>query len=160
MINHFNNKYKFLSNFSPSRVRGSNPGVGLWYATVEHAYQAQKTLIYSERIHIASLHTPGQAKRAGRKVILRDNWDRLKVPIMRMLIQQKFLDSKLAVKLLSTGDQGLCEGNYWHDQFWGNCTCPKHKDILGKNTLGKILMAVRQELRDNNENGGEIDELL
>ena len=40
----------------------------------------------------------------------------------------------------------LIEGNYWHDNYWGNCLCPKCKEIEGQNQLGKILMKVRSTL--------------
>lgn len=37
----------------------------------------------------------------------------------------------------------IVEGNYWHDNYWGNCTCDKCKNIEGQNKLGKILMKIR-----------------
>jgi len=40
------------------------------------------------------------------------------------------------------------EGEYrWLSNFWGNCTCPRCRDIDGQNWLGRILMVVREELR-------------
>jgi hypothetical protein len=47
--------------------------------------------------------------------------------------------------LLSTGDMELTESNWWHDNFWGVCTCNKCKD--GENNLGKILMDIRLNLK-------------
>jgi len=45
-------------------------------------------------------------------------------------------------RLLATGDQELIEGNTWGDRFWGVC------DGEGQNQLGRLLMELRNELRD------------
>lgn len=66
---------------------------------------------------------------------------------MRQLLMQKFADVNLRVKLLATEDEELVEGNYWHDNFWGNCSCPKCKDIQGKNVLGTLLMEERERIK-------------
>lgn len=44
--------------------------------------------------------------------------------------------------LLATGDSELIEGNTWRDYFWGVC------NGKGQNKLGKILMRIRAELRN------------
>ena len=46
----------------------------------------------------------------------------------------------------TTGDAELIEGNTWHDNYWGVCSCSKCNG-RGKNRLGKLLMKVREELR-------------
>jgi predicted NAD-dependent protein-ADP-ribosyltransferase YbiA (DUF1768 family) len=66
---------------------------------------------------------------------------------MLYIIRNKFSDKYMSDLLLNTGDEELIEGNYWHDNYWGNCTCSKCKDIEGQNKLGKILMKVRDEIR-------------
>jgi predicted NAD-dependent protein-ADP-ribosyltransferase YbiA (DUF1768 family) len=65
---------------------------------------------------------------------------------MQLLLWKKFMQPRLRKKLQETGTQMLVEGNYWHDNFWGNCKCKKCKDITGQNTLGILLMALREEL--------------
>ena len=69
---------------------------------------------------------------------------------MYEICKAKFLQNEdLRIRLLATGDEYLEEGTTgWHDNYWGNCECEKCKNIEGKNTLGKILMRVRKELRD------------
>jgi predicted NAD-dependent protein-ADP-ribosyltransferase YbiA (DUF1768 family) len=47
---------------------------------------------------------------------------------------------------LLTADLEIVENNYWHDNFWGSCTCSRC-GRKGENNLGKILMSVRQELK-------------
>jgi len=134
-ITSFSEENRFLSNFWPCVVKIE----GIEYPSVEHAYQAAKTLNVAEREEIALL-TAGQAKRRGYRVLLRDDWESIKLGVMEDLVRQKFIDRVLREKLLATGDEELIEGNDWGDKFWGVC------DGEGENWLGKILMKVRSEV--------------
>src|SRR5262245_40548867 len=136
MIKKFRNEYAFLSNFSPSRITLD----GASYPTIEHAYQAAKTLDPRERAGIAGLASPVMAKRAGRRVKLRPDWEQVKIELMEDLVRRTFDDPDLAAKLLATGEEELVEGNTWGDRFWGVCRGVR------RNELGKILMRVRSEL--------------
>lgn len=137
-IAQFQNEYRFLSNFYPAIVEFE----GITYPTVEHAYQSAKTLDMNERKRIAALPTPADAKREGRKLKLREDWDRVKFDVMEQCVRYKFTyDAELREKLLATGDALLEEGNDWGDQIWGVV------NGVGENRLGKILMKVRGELR-------------
>jgi ribA/ribD-fused uncharacterized protein len=140
----FQGEFRFLSNFWPAQVTLD----GVTYPTVEHAYQAAKTLDHGLRRRISVAETPGKAKRLGKMgqlFPLRSDWNEVKVSIMADLLRQKFADPTLRLKLLQTGRDILCEGNEWHDNFWGSCQCPKCNS-QGQNILGQILMAIRQEL--------------
>jgi len=138
MIKEFTNEYRFLSNFHISEVRFE----GVKYPTIEHAFQAAKTLDKEERKMIGIETTPGRAKRAGQRVTLREDWDKVKISIMLDLIRQKFKnDYILKNKLLATGNQMLVEGNTWNDTFWGMDL----KTNRGQNNLGKLLTKVREE---------------
>ncbi len=120
----------------------------MWYPSVEHAYQAAKTLDNSSRQIIQDLSSPGAAKKLGRTFKLRDDWDKIKLDIMYELVKEKFsiaLNAPLKQALLATGDAELIEGNWWRDTYWGVC------DGIGSNHLGKILMRVRDEIRLANE---------
>lgn len=145
MINCFDKEYAFLSNFFDSEIVDED---GICYPTVEHYFQAMKTLDKVVRFDIAISTTPGQAKRKGRKVSLRPDWEQVKEQVMYDAIVQKFANEELREKLLATGDEYLEEGTTWHDNEWGNCSCEKCQKIVGKNKLGKILMQVRSEIRD------------
>ena len=82
------------------------------------------------------------------ELTVRPDWEAVKFDIMLGLTRQKYAKgSDLWEALQATGDVYLEEGNLWHDQTWGNCGCPKHKDTPGLNWLGKILMQVREETR-------------
>jgi ribA/ribD-fused uncharacterized protein len=73
---------------------------------------------------------------------MRDDWDDVKLGIMRDLVSRKFKQNKdLRLMLEATGDQELVEGNTWNDTFWGVCNGE------GCNWLGKILMEVRDGTR-------------
>ena len=143
MITEFDGKYAFLSNFFYA------PFVydGIIYPTNEHFFQAMKTLDQKKRKQIAEAKTPGAAKRMGRQVQLREDWEQVKYTAMRVGVERKFdAHPDLAKKLIATNDCILIEGNSWHDNTWGSCFCPKCAAIAGKNWLGEILMERRKEL--------------
>lgn len=142
MIDSFHGEYDWLSNFSPvsSIELDDIPGKSkLYFSSVEAAYQAAKTIVYSERLPFRIM-SPGQAKRAGKDVTLRADWYGVRLGIMANLCAQKFIKYPYEVLLLSTGTQKLVEGNNWNDTFWGVC------DGKGRNELGKILMSIREGL--------------
>jgi len=136
-INSFSGEFSFLSNFYECLITLD----GKEYSSTEHAFQAAKTLLEKERSKIRKADTPGKAKRLGKLVKLRKDWESVKVGVMRELVLQKFTRHQdLREKLLATGDAELIEGNTWGDRYWGTV------DGQGKNWLGKILMEVRKQL--------------
>lgn len=136
-ITSFRGKYSFLSNFYPSFVHFES----MRFAAVEDAFQAAKTLDLSERQRIAMAPSPADAKRMGRHVDLRPDWEDIKINVMHDLLVEKFQDPRLKTKLLATGDAYLEEGNKHGDRFWGTV------DGKGENHLGKLLMEVRDQLK-------------
>ena len=134
VIEHFENRNRWLSNFYSCTIAYDKVD----YPTLEHAYQAAKTLNRRERETICLCKTAGKAKRLGCKVTMRPGWDVMKTSVMYELVLQKFERHKdLAAKLLRTKDSMLIEGNDWGDTFWGMV------GNKGENHLGKILMRVR-----------------
>lgn len=134
----FQGKLWFCSNFFPSSIEVD----GVSYRTMEHAFQASKTLDPKLREHIRKQVKAAHAKKEGRKVPLRSGWDEMKVQVMRDLVRQKFnFHQSLKERLLATGDRHLEEKNTWGDVFWGTY------DGVGENWLGRILMEIREELR-------------
>lgn len=125
----------FLSNFYPCEVGFA----GIVYPSVEHAYQAAKTVDPEERQMILALPTAGAAKRAGRKLTLREDWNDMRYHVMWELLLIKFKDPVLRNKLLLTAPEELVEGNTWGDTYWGVC------NDEGENTLGKILIHIRNQ---------------
>ena len=137
-ITSFSGQYRWLSNFYPARVVDG----GTEFSTLEHAFQAAKTTDVGWRARILAAAGPGDAKRLGRKVPLRRDWEAVKVSVMRGLLVQKFADPDLRDRLLATGDVELVEGNDWGDRFWGESPVG-----AGQNWLGRLIMSVRNQIR-------------
>lgn len=136
-IESFSGAYEFLSNFYEKTLEYDNR----YWPTLEHAYQAMKTLDPDEREAIRASRSPALAKRLGRRLKMRDDWDDIKIGLMHELLRVKFRDVQLREQLIATGDAELVEGNHWGDTFWG--VCKGH----GTNWLGRLLMAVRREIK-------------
>jgi ribA/ribD-fused uncharacterized protein len=124
---------RFLGNFHECYVEMD----GVIYPTVEHAFQAAKTFDHHDRETIRGADSPRHAKRIGRSVDLRSDWDDVRVEVMKELLVKKFETSDLRKKLLATRDAQLVSGG---DSFWGMV------DGMGLNQLGKLLMEIRAEL--------------
>lgn len=113
-----------------------------------------KTLNREHRIVIARAERPGIAKwmcspngYKGFKIELRDNWNSIRDDAMLYGLRKKVNNHPVvAEKLIATYPQNLIEGNKWHDNYWGNCTCPRCKNIPGLNRLGISWEMVRIEL--------------
>ena len=127
----------FLSNFYPCEVAFE----GRVYKSSEHAYMASKTTDDNIRAYIAAQITPGDAKKIGRNMPLRDNWNNIRVHCMRVILESKFGDYELRDRLDATKGCELIEGNTWGDVFWGQCPLGK-----GQNNLGKLLMEIRDDI--------------
>lgn len=141
MINDFRGKYFFLSNFYEAPVTYK----GITYRNNEAAFQAQKVSNFEKQKEFSNLN-PSEAKKKGRHVRLRKDvdWDSVKTGFMREIVSIKFNQNEdLKIKLLATGDEHLEEGNTWGDKIWGTV------NGVGENRLGKILMKVREELRND-----------
>ena len=137
----FTGEFHFLSNFFPHRIEYE----GIVYPSSEHAYQAAKTLDPELRQKIAEMKTPAKAKRGGKILPLRPDWEQKKFKIMYEICSIKFRDADLREKLKRTRPAELIEGNTWHDNIWGVCTCRKCPGA-GRNLLGKVLMEIRNNI--------------
>ncbi len=139
MIGPFSDEYFFLSNFYPCRFTYKY----MDYTSAEHAFQAAKTTNYEDHRYVSTAISPNEAKRRGRNVKLRDDWEYNKNRIMYDIVYAKFSQNpELKKKLLETGDEELMEVNWWGDTYWG-----VNSIYQGLNKLGKILMKVREDLR-------------
>lgn len=147
VIDNFDGEHAWMSNFYVSPIQAGIQEGTIVYNTVEHFYQAMKSQDTKVHAKIASLPHPGQAKRYGSKIELRPYWEDVKLEFMHRALQAKFRYPDLREKLLATGNAQLIEGNYWHDNTWGNCGCKKCVNIKGKNLLGGLLMEIRAHLR-------------
>jgi len=141
-ITQFKDKYYFLSNFFPRLIKDDD----FTFQCVESAFQSLKCKEKEDRSAFQMLPA-AEAKKKGRTVKLRPDWEDNKLRYMYLLVLLKFQSHPdLRDQLLSTGDAELIEGNTWHDNYWGNCECPRCQSVEGQNHLGKILMRVRNNL--------------
>lgn len=141
MINKFEDKYSFLSNFYPCKVFV----FGYEFKSSEAAYQSQKDP--SAVTKFVKL-TAREAKQLGKKVNIRSDWNDVKDSVMRTVIEAKFnQNANLAQKLLETGDEELIEGNDWRDRYWGKVLNTDTNEWEGENNLGKTLMYMREDLK-------------
>ena len=140
VIDSFRGTYRFLSNMSAYKVFY----LGDTYYSAEAAYQGSKAATDLQRMKMVRVKRPDYARRRGRSMKqIREDWDKIKLRVMYEIVKAKFSQNeKLQAKLLATRDRVLIEGNDWGDTFWGMT------DGEGENHLGKILMRVRAELRE------------
>jgi ribA/ribD-fused uncharacterized protein len=134
------NEFRGFSNFAPSPmvIRGKR------YATVEHYFQSMKFVspMWQEAIRVAP--TPARAKQLGasKDYEIRDDWQKIREPIMLEALRAKFKQNAgLLQQLKDTGARPLVEAG--PDAFWGEGRLKN-----GKNRLGKLLMQVREEMKD------------
>lgn len=112
--------------------------------TVEHVYQADKCMHSTDYHKILMAATPARAKKYGRMVECRSDWDLIKIARMKHWLKVKFSTAYLANRLIEeTEDRPLIEGNTWGDRFWGQV------NGVGENWLGRLLEEVRKELKRN-----------
>lgn len=134
--------------------------------SVEHAYQASKCASYEMFERVLRAKTAADARRLGRSVAIKRNWEAIKLPLMRGLIQAKFESHPaLAQALVNTGSVDLVEGNTRGDRFWGATALTAVDDPVatpmtlwksgdgytalgGENWLGKLLMERRSVLQN------------
>src|SRR5271170_6191282 len=141
----------FLSNFYPTPITVTflypgGPAVEETFPSSEHAFQAAKTNILSERKEFQRPELQaGMAKKMGQFVTIRKDWNTSKVGTMAALLAIKFKNPALREMLTATNPKMIVEGNYWHDTFWGVCVCSKHCGE-GLNTLGRLLMNERKSI--------------
>lgn len=147
MINKFRGNYRWLSNMFETPVILH----GVKYISVEHAYQSAKSIDEEWKKTCASdQYSSGEIKKLSKSVKIRHDWSEIKNKIMWYLLKQKFSKDPIKSWLLETGNEEIVEGNSWHCNYWGNCTCDKCSDIKGRNLLGKMIMRIRDDLRKEN----------
>lgn len=141
-----------FSNFSPYErtvvlwVDGFHLEAAL---TPEHYFQAHKALDRCSARMVLTARTPGQAKRIARQAPLRPDWQQIRIDVMRAAIREKFVPGTEAYRELMEHEGPIVEHNTWHDNFWGDCRCPRCRGNRGENMLGRLLMALRAELRQS-----------
>jgi ribA/ribD-fused uncharacterized protein len=152
-------QFIFLSNFYPCKIYDDE--LDLTFNCSEQYFVYRKCLTFDQdnkdlKERILSESDPSKIKKYGRMVNNFDNkvWEKERWLRMYTGIYLKFKQNEeLKKKLLETGDRNLYEASPT-DRIWGIGYGAKEahkspKDKYGQNLLGKILMKVRQELKDD-----------
>lgn len=140
-ISEFRGEYYFLSNFYSAPVTYN----GMCFENNEAAFQAAKC---PERMTEFCRLNPSEAKRLGRRVKLRGDWEAVKDAVMYEICKAKFSQNPdLADKLVATKDAELIEGNTWGDRIWASVMA------LEKIALVKSLCGSEQKCDVNYEEG-------
>lgn len=140
-ITSFSGEWRYFSNFYRCWIFYE----GVYYPSVENAFQAAKTESVKLRIPFKT-YPSNVAKSKGKGLRLRGDWEDIKLEVMETLVREKFSKNNyLKSKLLCTGTRLLVEGNTWKDEFWGVY------QGKGTNHLGRILMKIRQEIINSYE---------
>jgi len=150
----FKGDHAWLSNFAPCKFTH----LDVEYTSTEAFYQAWKfdavaviqikdednDIVWVNAREYVAKQPANIAKRLGKKADLCWNWDTIRVEVMKVALEYKFIHNLHYRALLkATGTAKLVEGNWWHDNFWGDCGCAKCIGIPGANTLGKLIMELR-----------------
>ena len=94
----FNGEHRWLSNFVLVVVELD----GSSYPSVEHAYQAAKTLNLNRRSGLQrTALSSGGAKAIGKTLVVRPNWLAAKEGVMLELLRQKFEQAPYRARLLA-----------------------------------------------------------
>ena len=119
------------------------------YPSIEHFFVAMMTLDVSERLKIARLDHPAEAKKYGNTFSRRKDWRKIRRSVMLYALRQKFSVPSMKEALLSTGNHEIVHEVHWHDNFWASCVCPKCAGKEKVNLLGVLLIKVRAEFVEN-----------
>jgi ribA/ribD-fused uncharacterized protein len=140
MINEFREEYRWLSNFYPCDIELD----GIKFKSVENAYMSAKS-DNPEWKEYCRTELAKDVKEKSKEIELIENWDEIKVKVMKKCLIQKFNQFPLKQKLLATENQNIVEGTMWHDTFWG--VDLKVDPNYGENMLGRLIMSIRSKLK-------------
>lgn len=141
MIYFFRGEHAWLSNYADVKIKVKDDT----FRSVENAYFSLKSKD-KEWKKFCVENTAQEVKKEGRKLLVRDNWDDIKLKVMKFCLDQKFRQEPFRTKLIETGDQNIVEGTYWKDTYWG--VDLKQDPNIGENHLGRIIMKIREEIKN------------
>jgi len=135
----FRGEYFFLSNLFSCPVTVEFKDGIITFRNAEAAFQAHKCLTAEGKREFERMEGL-KAKKYGRKVELRPDWNSVRVLAMKRVIDAKFDQNKELARKLIAITEPIVETNTWNDRFWGVC------NGRGENMLGKLLTKKREKL--------------
>lgn len=143
MIGSFRGEYNFLSNMHDCQINH----LGHMFNSVEHAYMFSKNPLDKDWLNKCLTLSASEIKKQSKSIKLRDDWNDVRLPIMFGLLKQKFSKEPFRSRLINTGNENIVEGNSWGDIFWG--VDIKKTPNIGENWMGRLLMDIRNKIRNN-----------
>lgn len=145
--------YRFLSNFqilsAPIIYEGRE------FMTSEAAYMSGKTDDRRNKDWLSvNSARPGECKAFSKtpefnpnEIASHRDFVRRAI-VMADVLELKFAQPDMRMLLLETGTKELVETNNWGDETWGKAVDPEGFPGNGNNYLGKLLMSLREEIRE------------
>lgn len=143
MISHFRKEYGWLSNMHACQIEYE----GHVFKSVENAYMWAKNTDNDVWLSICLNKEPNVVKKLSKGIVMREDWNDVKLKIMYELLLLKFKQEPFKTKLKETGLENIQEGNFWNDRFWG--VCLKSNPNEGENHLGRLIMHIRLLIQKN-----------
>jgi ribA/ribD-fused uncharacterized protein len=147
-IDSFTGYFEFLSNnfYTPIYYEG------ILYPSVTHAFHASRSSDENTRKAILNAESLVAVSKIAKRIEDPADWPNRRVRIMEQLVRDKFRRSKeLLEKLKATQNREIVmtydeetAGNI----FWG---VVKGKSEKGQNQLGRILMRIREDIKEGND---------
>ena len=131
------NEYAWLSNMClfPKPIIVNNEKI----KSSEHYYHSRKTLDPVLRKQILEMDNPYEVKKFCKTIKIRDDWEYVKIPVMKEASNIKYSITYFRLKLIACKEP-IIEENKHYDIFWGTC------NGKGENNLGKILTELRERI--------------
>ena len=148
--NKIKNEYQVFDTFAPTPFTVTDGDSTETFPTIENYYQAMKFKTTDPEWYkqVRDAPTPAKAREMGADKSHPSERDFMtkRLPYMKKALELKFKEKKLRDLLVSTGNTKLIQGSAVNS-FWGEGAEKK-----GENHLGKLLMELRGEIR---QEGGD-----
>lgn len=132
----FRGNFGWLSNSYTCPVTVAIGGRVRHFSCAEAAYQAYKCPERAEEFESLSGYA---ARDLGRSVKLRPDWNKVKIVVMKRVLQNKFAQNEELADRLVKLDTPIINDNRHGDKFWGQVNGEGH------NYLGRLIQDVRAE---------------
>jgi len=133
-----------FSNFYPVKIFVD----GIEYNSVEHCFQCAKASTQEDFMKVYYAKTASAAKREGRKITLRSDWEQIKNNVMYNCLFVKFSKEPFRTALYNTIGKYIVEASPT-DGYWGAKSNVNsiylNRNFPGKNMLGQLIMKLRDE---------------
>ena len=142
VVTDYRHGFDFLNPFEKGEIRTSDGRrygcfLGMYYCLLRPQWsEVFKSLTNPKEVQDAAV---------GMGLACDEDWA---LEPMRMALEIKFGDDRLARMLLDTDGLELAGMNHCHENWWGGCVCENCKDVPHLNHYGKLLMELRDRIKE------------